>query len=179
MKTVVYIDGPNFYHCQRGLGLDIDFRRLREYFAATYTLMRINYYTATDDRAEYDQLRPLMDWLSYNGYQTVTKQTQKYTQADGTIRFKGNMDVDLAVDCLDFAWSAKPDRVILASGDGDFVPLVKALQRRGIIVQALSSLKTTPIMISDELRRQTDEFADLDAIRHVISRDRPEVRSVA
>lgn len=173
-KAAVFIDGANFYHAYARLGIDVDYRRLRAFFAERYRLTRMSYYAAVErDPTVHDAIRPLVDWLAYNGYTVVTRGIQRFENADGSLKIKGNIDVHLAVDCLDYAANARPDVVVLMTGDGDFVPLVKALQQRGIVVYAVSALRTAPAMIADELRRQVDEFIDVEDLRAVISRDRP------
>jgi len=158
------------YHTQRAMGLDIDFKALRRHLASRYRLIRLCYYTAIDTSGEYVSIVPLIDWLAYNGYSVVTKEMTTYTQANGDIRRKGNLDVDMAIDALDHAVHARPDVVTLITGDGDFVPLVRALQRRGATVQAVSSLR--PNMVADELRRAVDDFTDLEEWRDIIARQR-------
>jgi uncharacterized LabA/DUF88 family protein len=170
LTAAVYIDGANLYHTQKAMGLDVDFRKLRTHLASLYRITRMNYYTAIDSSGAYVSITPLIDWLDYNGYNVVTKEIATYTQANGEIKRKGNLDVDMAIDALDHAVNARPDLVMLITGDGDFVPLVRALQRRGAIVQAVSSLR--PNMIADELRRAVDDYIDLEEWRDIIARQR-------
>lgn len=177
LSAAVYIDGANLYHAQKAINLDIDFKSLRRHLADKYRLIRLAYYTAIDQSGEYASIVPLTDWLSYNGYSVVTKPMTAWTQANGDVRRKGNVDVDLAIDALDHAINAKPDVVVLFTGDGDFVPLVRALQRRGATVQAVSTLR--PNMIADELRRAVDDFIDLDSLRPIIARERDRAQVVA
>jgi uncharacterized LabA/DUF88 family protein len=108
---------------------------------------------------EYSPLKPLTDWLAYNGYALVTKPAKEFTDAMGRRRIKGNMDIELAIDMLELA--PRLDQAVLFSGDSDFRRLVEAVQRRGVRVTVISSIKTSPPMIADELRRQADQYIEL------------------
>jgi uncharacterized LabA/DUF88 family protein len=173
-RIALFIDGANLYSAARGLGFDIDYKRLLTHFRSKGTLIRAIYYTALLDDQEYSPLRPLIDWLDYNGYAVVTKPAKEFTDATGRRRIKGNMDIELAIDALEIA--DKLDHMILFSGDGDFRRLVDAVQRRGKRVTVVSTMRSQPPMIADELRRQADQFIDLETLRDTIGRnhaDRP------
>ncbi len=167
-KTALFIDGANLYHSVRGLGFEIDFRKLRDLFADASSLMRTYYYTALPDDHTYSPIRPLMDFLAYNGFRLVTKLAREFTGNDGQPRIKGNMDIEIAVDMLQMA--AHLDHIILVSGDGDFCYLIDAAQRMGKYVTVVSTTHTRPPMLADDLRRQTDYFIDLADIRGEIER---------
>ncbi len=158
-KIAVFIDGANLYATSRTLGFDIDYRRLLADFREKGYLVRAIYYTALAEDQEYSSIRPLIDWLDYNGYKVVTKPLKEFTDAQGRRRVKGNMDVELVVDAMELADHI--DHFVLFSGDGDFRCLVEALQRKGKKVTVASTVKTKPPMIADELRRQADHFMDL------------------
>ncbi|MDE8349684.1 MAG: NYN domain-containing protein [Acidocella sp.] len=158
-RTALFIDGANLYAATRSLGFDIDYRRLLDFFAAKTTLVRAYYYSALLETEEYSPLKPLTDWLAYNGYTLVTKPAKEFTDAQGRRRIKGNMDIELAIDMLELA--PRLDHAILFSGDSDFRRLVEAVQRRGVRVSVISSIKTNPPMIADELRRQADQYIEL------------------
>ena len=158
-RIALFIDGANLYSAARGLGFDIDYRKLLDLFAGKGRLIRAFYYTALLEDQEYSPLRPLVDWLDYNGYTMVTKRTKEFTDAQGRRRFKGNMDIELAIDMLELAGSV--DHMVLFSGDGDFRRLVEATQRRGVRVTVVSTIRSQPPMVADELRRQADHFHDL------------------
>ncbi len=157
-KTALFIDGANLYAASRAIGFDVDYRRLLEFFRRV-NLVRAYYYSALLDTEEYSPLKPLTDWLAYNGYTLVTKPAKEFTDASGRRRVKGNMDIELAIDMLELADHL--DHVVLFSGDSDFRRLVEAVQRRGVRVTVVSSVKTSPPMIADELRRQADQFVEL------------------
>jgi uncharacterized LabA/DUF88 family protein len=161
-RTALFIDGANLYAATRSLGFDIDYRRLLDYFGAKTNLVRAYYYSALLETEEYSPLKPLTDWLAYNGYSLVTKPAKEFTDALGRRRIKGNMDIELAIDMLEL--SPFLDHAILFSGDSDFRRLVEAVQRRGVRVSVVSSIKTNPPMIADELRRQADQYIELAEI---------------
>jgi uncharacterized LabA/DUF88 family protein len=158
-RIALFIDGANLYSAARGLGFDIDYKKLLDLFANKGRLIRAFYYTALLEDQEYSPLRPLVDWLDYNGYTVVTKPAKEFTDAQGRRRFKGNMDIELAIDMLELAGSV--DHMVLFSGDGDFRRLVEATQRRGVRVTVVSTIRSQPPMVADELRRQADHFHDL------------------
>ena len=171
----LFIDGSNLYAAARTLGFDIDYKRLLEHFTSGGQLLRAYYYTALVDDQEYSPIRPLVDWLDYNGYTMVTKPTKEFTDAaTGRRKVKGNMDIELAVDMMEMA--SHMDHAVLFSGDGDFRRLVESVQRNGVRVSVVSTIRTSPPMIADELRRQADAFVDIDYLRNAIARD-PSTRS--
>jgi len=167
-KIALFIDGANLYSAAKALGFDIDYRRLLDLFRDEGTLIRAYYYTALVDDQDYSPLRPLIDWLDYNGFTVVTKPAKEFTDAQGRRRFKGNMDIELAIDALELAPAM--DHVVLFSGDGDFRRLTEALQRKGKRVTVISTIKSQPPMIADELRRQADQFVDLQSLIDEIGR---------
>ncbi len=168
-KVALFIDGANLYATAKALGFDIDYKRLLNHFQGRGYLLRAYYYTALAEDQEYSSIRPLIDWLDYNGYTVVTKPTKEFVDATGRRKIKGNMDVELAVDVMQLAESI--DHIVLFSGDGDFRSLVEAVQRRGRKVSVVSTLTTQPPMIADELRRQADTFIDLATLQSVIGRN--------
>ncbi len=168
-RLALFIDGANLYAASRTLGFDVDYRNLLNYFRGEGYLVRAYYYTALLESEEYSPLRPLVDWLGYNGYSVVTKPAKEFTDANGRRRVKGNVDVELAVDMLDIA--PRIDHAVLFSGDGDYRRLVEAVQRLGCKVTVVSTIRTQPAMIADELRRQADGFVDLmDMAEHITRR---------
>ena len=171
-RVALFIDGANLYATARALGFDIDYKSLQEFFAKQCHLIRAIYYTALMEDQEYSPIRPLVDWLDYNGYTMVTKPTKEFTDATGRRKIKGNMDIELAIDVMEM--SPQLDHIVLFSGDGDFRRLVEALQRRGVRVTVVSTMKSQPPMVSDDLRRQADFFMDLLDLAPSIMRDEDE-----
>ena len=164
----MFIDGANLYAAARSLGFDIDYKRLRDGFAAEGRLVRAFYYTALVEDQEYSPIRPLVDWLDYNGYTMVTKPTKEFTDASGRRKIKGNMDIELAIDVMEMA--ERVDHILLFSGDGDFRRLVEAVQRKGVRVSVISTVRSQPPMVADELRRQADNFIELQDLAGSIAR---------
>jgi uncharacterized LabA/DUF88 family protein len=165
-RLALFIDGPNLYNAARALNFDIDYRRLLQLFQSKGRLIRAFYYTALAEDQDYSPIRPLVDWLDYNGFTMVTKPMKDFTDSQGRRRFRASMDIEIAVDMMDLA--DKLDHVVLFSGDGNFRRLVESVQRRGVRVSVVSTIRTQPPMVSDELRRQADMFIDLfDLAQHI------------
>jgi uncharacterized LabA/DUF88 family protein len=169
-RLALFIDGANLYAAARALGFDIDYKRLLDLFATKGRLVRAFYYTALVEDQEYSPIRPLVDWLDYNGYTMVTKPTKEFTDASGRRKIKGDMDIELAIDLMEMADHL--DHAILFSGDGDFRRLVEAVQRKGVRVTVVSTIRTQPPMVADELRRQADHFVELQELSPQIARQR-------
>jgi len=169
-RIALFIDGANLHAAARALGFDIDYKRLLQLFGEKGRLIRAFYYTALIEDQEYSPLRPLVDWLDYNGYTMVTKPTKEYTDAMGRRKVKGNMDIELAIDVMEMAQYL--DHIVLFSGDGDFRRLVDAVQRKGVRVTVVSTIRSTPPMVADELRRQADMFIELQDLAPQIMRHR-------
>ena len=168
-RIALFIDGANLYATAKSLGFDIDYKRLIKEFSSRGRLVRAYYYTALVEDQEYSSIRPLIDWLDYNGFAVVTKPAKEFVDSMGRRKIKGNMDIELAVDAMEMADHL--DQIVLFSGDGDFRSLVEALQRKGCRVSVVSTVVTQPPMVADELRRQADEFVDLAHMATRIGRD--------
>src|ERR1700749_4195138 len=171
-KIALFIDGANLYATAKTLGFDIDYKRLLKEFQSRGTLLRAFYYTAIIEDQEYSSIRPLIDWLDYNGYTVVTKATKEFIDASGRRKVKGNMDVELAVNAMELAEHV--DQIVLFSGDGAFRSLVEAVQRGGFRVTVVSTFSAQAPMIADELRRQADVFIDIAELQSRIARNPPE-----
>ncbi|KQV43476.1 MULTISPECIES: NYN domain-containing protein [unclassified Rhizobium] len=168
-KIALFIDGANLYAASKSLGFDIDYRKLLKAFQKRGYLLRAYYYTALIEDQEYSSIRPLIDWLDYNGYKVVTKPAKEFTDSLGRRKIKGNMDIELAIDAMEQAETV--DHLVIFSGDGDFTTLVEALQRKGRKVSVVSTMSTQPPMIADDLRRQADHFMELMSLKAEIGRD--------
>ena len=167
-RIALFVDGANLYATAKSLGFDIDYKRLLGLFRSKGLLVRALYYTALAEEQEYSSIRPLIDWLDYNGFSMVTKPTKEFTDAAGRRKVKGNMDIELTVDAMRL--SDNLDHIVIFSGDGDFRSLVAALQQKGKRVSVISTLQTQPPMVADELRRQADQFIDLADLEQHIGR---------
>ncbi|MGF1462325.1 MAG: NYN domain-containing protein [Maricaulaceae bacterium] len=165
----LFIDGANFYSASKGLGIDVDYKKLLGEFRKYGRLVRALYYTALLEEQEYSPIRPLIDWLDYNGFTVITKPAKEFTDENGRRRIKGDMDIELCCDVIEAAqWL---DHIVLFTGDGDFRRLIQVVQSRGVRVSVVSTLKSNPPMVSDDLRRQADQFIELSTIASRISRD--------
>ena len=176
-KTALFIDGANLHATAKALGFDIDFKKLLKEMRSRGNLLRAFYYAAILEDQAYSSVRPLVDWLDYNGYTAVTKLSKEYVDAAGRRKIKSDMDIELAVGAMEIA--AHVDEIVLFSGDGNFRSLVEALQRRGVRATVVSTIACQPPMIADELRRQADSFVDLFEMRATIGRElseRPALR---
>ena len=176
-RIALFIDGANLYSASRNLGFDVDYRNLLEFFRRKAHVIRAYYYSAVLESDEYSPLKPLTDWLAYNGYTLVTKPAKEFTDATGRRRVKGNMDIEVAVDMLELA--DRIDHAVLFSGDSDFRRLVEAVQRKGVRVSVASTIRTSPPMVADELRRQADQFLELSDIAAEFTRRQTEPRTRA
>ena len=168
-RVALFIDGANLYAAARALGFDIDYKRLLNVFQGKGRLIRAFYYTAFAEDQDYSPIRPLIDWLDYNGYAMVTKPLKEFTDSYGRRKVKGDMDIELAVDMMEMA--DRIDHAVLFSGDGDFRRLVESVQRRGVRVSVVSTIRSQPPMIADELRRQADAFIELGELMPQIQRN--------
>jgi len=167
-RLALFIDGSNLYAAARALNFDIDYKRLLELFRNQAYLVRALYYTALAADQKYSAIRSLFDWLDYNGYTMITKPTKEFTDTQGRRKIKGNMDIELAIDLMEMSTSL--DHAVIFSGDGDFRRLVEAVQRKGLRVTVVSTMRSQPPMVADELRRQADQFVELQDLRTLIER---------
>jgi uncharacterized LabA/DUF88 family protein len=169
-KTVVFIDGANLYATARGLDFDIDYKKLLALFREKSNLVRAYYYTVLIEDQDFSPIRPLVDWLDYNGYTLITKPAKDFTDSNGRRRIRNSIDVDLAVDMLEIA--ERVDHVVLFSGDSGYRRLIEAVQRRGARVTVVSTTAGNTASVADELRRQADSFVDVRELRGEIARAR-------
>lgn len=168
-RLAIFIDGANVYAATKALEFDIDYGQLLHWAGAQGRLIRAFYYTTVFENEDYSPIRPLVDWLDYNGYRMVTKRVKEFTDAQGRRKFKGSMDIEMAVDMMEI--SDHVDHIMLFSGDGDFKRLVEAVQRKGVRVSVVSTMQSSPPMVADELRRQADHFVELDELADDIARE--------
>lgn len=169
-RTALFIDGPNLYACSKALKIELDFKTLLKYYGSD--LVRAYYYTAiVEEGEEYSSIRPLIDWLSYNGYSIVSKPAKQFLMPDGRTKTKGNMDCEMTVDALMLSVNRAIDHAVFFTGDGDFKPLLLAMQPFGVRCTVISSIQTKPAMCADELRRICDNFIDLAEFGQMLQRD--------
>jgi uncharacterized LabA/DUF88 family protein len=175
-RTAFFIDGNHLYAASRNLGFEVDYRDLLKYFQEQSGFVRAHYYSAVIETEAYTPLKPLIDWLAYNGYTVVTKTVKDYTDATGRRRVRTSMDVEIAVDMLEL--SEVVSTIVVIAGEGTLRRAIEAVQRRGVKVVVISSLHTTPLMASDELRRQCDAFIELADIAPKFTRRLVDPRTV-
>lgn len=175
-RIAVFIDGANLYATAKALDFDIDYKKLLSLFKSKATLVRAYYYTVLIEDQEYSPIRPLVDWLDYNGYTLITKPAKEFTDSSGRRRIRNSIDVELAVDVMEIA--GKVDHVVLLTGDGGYRRLIEAVQRQGTRVTIISTVSVSPPMAADEIRRQADNFVDLASLRGEISRQHSGARPV-
>ena len=175
-RLALFIDGANLYAAARSLGFDVDYKRLLDLFSKKGRMIRAFYYTTLVEDQEYSPIRPLIDWLDYNGYTMVTKPIKEFTDAQGRRKAKGSVDIDLVIDAMEMA--ERVDHILLFSGDGDFRRLVDAVQRKGVRVTVVSTIKAQPPMVADELRRQADNFIELMDLAPHIQRNNTQQRDM-
>lgn len=158
--TSIFIDGSNLYASIKALGLSaIDYKKILSHFEGT--IHKALYFTALPPKEEPSSLRPMVDYLEYNGWGVIQKETKQFKDpVSGAMKIKGNMDVEMTTLMLELAPYCSD--IVLFSGDGDFRFLVETLQRRyGICVTVVSTIVSRPAMIADDLRRQADKFIDI------------------
>ena len=171
-KMAIFIDGANFYSTAKSLDFDIDYKSLLNFFSAKGRMIKAYYFTALRENDDFSPLRPLLDWLDYNGFHIITKKAKTFTDRDGRTRIKGDMDIEIAVKMIELA--PHIDHMLLFSGDGDFKAAVEAVQRYGVRVTVVSSLTTKPSLLADELRRQADDFIEIDDLERGVGRPKRE-----
>ncbi|MEL6688506.1 MAG: NYN domain-containing protein [Pseudomonadota bacterium] len=171
-KIAIFIDGANFYSTTKSLDFDIDYKNLLKFFSAKGRMIKAYYFTALRENDDFSPLRPLLDWLDYNGFHIITKKAKTFTDRDGRTRIKGDMDIEITVKMLELA--PYIDHMLLFSGDGDFKAAVEAVQRKGVRVTVVSSMTTKPSLLADELRRQADDFIEIDDLEREVGRPKRE-----
>lgn len=174
-RIAMFIDGSNLYSTGKTLDFDIDYKKLLDLFKNKGRLIHAKYYTALLEHEDYSPIRPLIDWLDYNGFHVITKPAKSYTDRDGRNRVKGNMDIEMTIDMLQIA--PHVDHILLFTGDGDFKAVVEAVQSKGVRVSVISTLKSRPAMLADELRRQANDFIELADMGKLIGRPKRDYSS--
>jgi uncharacterized LabA/DUF88 family protein len=154
-RVGVYVDVANI---NRNGGYGMGYEILREFACRDEAeAMRLNAYVSYDaDKARRDsyyrnRTNSFYSVLRDFGYKVIQKEVKWFEDEDGNRVAKANADLDLAVDAL--LQSANLDRVLLVTGDGDFVQVVRALQNKGCRVEVVAFDN-----VSHELRREADMF---------------------
>jgi len=168
-RTALFIDGASLLAAARTLGGHIDFRRLLSEFESGGPVIRAFCYSEIVEGHDYPTDGSVLSWLGYNGYTVVSKPTRELVDASGRRMLKGSIGVELAVDAMQLTEFI--DHMVLFSGNDDFRPLVRAIQRRGVRVTVVSTIPTEPAMIVEGLRRQADVFIELAQLMPAIGRE--------
>ena len=152
-KLAMFIDGVNTHAAARALGFDIDYQRLLTEFQSRGTLVRVFFYTVIVEDWEFSALRPLIDWLDYNGFTVITKAAKVFDDGEGRRGLKRNISVELAIDAMELADYL--DQIVLFAGDGDFRSLMKACKVAGFASPSClrwkAGLRWSPMSCGDKL----------------------------
>ena len=155
MKVGVYVDAANIY---RNGGSRMQYDVLREFACRGLgEPIRLNAYVTHDtERAKHDDTYRAGAYRFHSalrdlGYKVIVKKVTWYDDADGNRYAKANSDLDLAVDAL--LQSENLDRVLIATGDGDFAQVIRALQNKGTRVEVVAFEN-----VSSLLRQEADSF---------------------
>ena len=167
----VFIDGSNLYESAKSLGFDTDYKKLLAVLNDEKDLMRAYFFTALPPKEVESPLRGAVDYMQFNGYDVITKETREYTDTvTGKVKVKGNMDMEIGVYAMRMA--ERVTDIVLFSGDGDFRILVEELKMKGCFVTVVSTIQGSTPMCSELLRREADQFVDLADMRDAIKHDR-------
>jgi len=154
-RVGVYVDVANI---NRNGGYGMGYEVLREFACRDNAeAVRLNAYVSYDaekarrDSYYFHRTNSFYSVLRDFGYKVIQKEVKWFVDEDGNRVAKANADLDLAVDAL--LQSENLDRVLLVTGDGDFVQVVRALQNKGCRVEVVAFRN-----VSSELRREADMF---------------------
>ncbi|OGG43782.1 hypothetical protein A2841_02590 [Candidatus Kaiserbacteria bacterium RIFCSPHIGHO2_01_FULL_48_10] len=150
-RVAVFIDTQNLYHSAKNLyRARVNFANVLKESLAGRTLIRATAYVVTTESGEE---KAFFDALTKIGIETKTKDLQIFY---GGAK-KADWDVGMAVDAVKMA--SKLDAVVLATGDGDFVPLVEYLKNMGVQAEVIAFGKSS----SARLKEAADDFIDMSA----------------
>lgn len=179
LKAGIFLDMENLVR-NGGWGMRLDaIRDLVE--AQGTTVLRANAYMAADTRRERedpeyrDKSQKYRDRIRLAGFHIVDKEVKRYLNEDGTETIKANADLDMAVDAI--LQAENLDYIMIGSGDGDFLRLVRALQNKGKRVDALAFNN-----VSSELKREVDYYFPGSIIPGILpvknGQQKPRVRGI-
>lgn len=157
----LFIDGISLQHAANVLQMKLDFKRLLQLFQQRGHLVGANYYSVIPPQPAADTAKPLLDWLSYNGFNVLARSSPHAGDAENIL----SLAVDISVDAMQRA--AHLDHVVLISACRELQSLICALKTMGRRVSVVSTMRghSTP----DELRRHADIFLDLEELRPIIA----------
>lgn len=171
-RVSFFIEGANFYAAAKTGNVTVDYRKLLSHFEDNSIFKRAYYYTAVAEDQEYNSIKPLLDFLEYNGYSLVTKPLKEFIDGQGRRKTKGSLDVEMTVDMLNACKFS--DHIVLFSGDSDFLPVIQEMKRNGIRVTVVSHMET----VADDIRRAADRFVNLMHVAPLIGRPPQEQEAV-
>jgi uncharacterized LabA/DUF88 family protein len=159
LRVGVYVDAENVRY---NGGYSMRYDVLRRFAArgdgrSASQLIRLNTYMAVDgqrnrtDRNYHDRIRSYQQAVRDLGWKIIEKPVRWFTDDEGNAVAKANADLDLAVDVM--LQSERLDQVLLVTGDGDFLQVVRALQNRGCRVEVLGFRN-----VSVALQHEADAF---------------------
>lgn len=160
-KVIIYIDNSNLFHgiCTHDPAIRIDFKKLREILTGSRKCIDVKLY-ASEVSSMPEKQTAFYKKLEYDGISVIL--TEQRIRG-GKIKEEA-IDVALAIDMMADVCDSKVDAVVLVAGDGDYVPLVKKVRRRGVKVQ----LAFCNVGLSDKLRRAVHSFIDLDKVMNEV-----------
>jgi len=170
LKVGVYVDVSNI--AQNG-GFGMQYDVLREFACRNDGVaIRLNAYVAYDEEmakknTEYKyKAQSFHSVLRDFGFKVIVKYVRWFIDEQGNRFGKANADLDMAVDAL--MQSERLDYVLIVSGDGDFVQVVRALQNKGCRVEVLAFKN-----VSHVLRNEADVFTSGYLVPDLIAQDQP------
>jgi uncharacterized LabA/DUF88 family protein len=155
-KMYLVIDGTSLFYGMSQLGLDVDYTKLLAELTRGGRLIRALFYTGIDPTNE--KQKGFLHWMRNHGFRVVQKEITRLP--DGTR--KANLDVEMAIDMIQFAQHC--DTIMLVSGNGELAYALDHASRRGARVEVVS-LKS---MLSDRLQDVCDRYTDLSEIQDAI-----------
>jgi uncharacterized LabA/DUF88 family protein len=160
-RVAIFVDYHNVLNALRRIGRQVDLIALREYLAEGRHLVEAFLYIATHplpERQAADQAT--LQRLRQHGFLIRTRTGQFLP----TGQLKCDFSTELALDVQEFVVQARPDIVVLVTGDGEFTPLAERLRSRGIRVEVAS----TPGSVSAALRAMANGFVDLTQLGQAV-----------
>ena len=155
-KTAIFLDHENFRICAQNRGIKVDYYDLKNYLADDNEgrpVIEAFCYVAIDPRNQHHKDKDIRI-MEEDGWLVKTKMGAP--REDGT--YKCNVDVEMAMDIISFSYDARPDIVVIVSGDQDFVPVARRLRERGIRAEVASF----PEIVSQALIGAASSFINLD-----------------
>jgi len=136
-RVVLFLDYANIDRAARERGVQLNYQHLLLYMGENRFLVDSHCYVPIDPRNPHRLDRDIEELWSA-GYIVTTK---KGNVAGST--YKCNFDVEITMDMLKAVYQFKPDIIVLASGDSDFVPLIQEVRKSGVRVEVAAFEEST------------------------------------